>query len=83
MFAIVPDFAPVHEVMMTACERMTAVAPIIHQPRGQAKNDATAARHRSAARTQRTLIPREMGCVSWGSSAYPNALAGPIRWIRP
>ena len=83
MLASVPNFASDHDEKMTAWETTSAAAPIIHQPRGQAKNAATAARQRRAASSQARPIPREMGCVSWGSSAYPNALAGPIRWIRP
>ena len=69
MLASVPNFASDHDEKMTAWETTSAAAPIIHQPRGQTNNAAVATSVRSAASSHTRPMPREMGCVSWGSSA--------------
>lgn len=77
--AIVPYLASPQAVMMTNCERITAIAPAHHHCRcSNATSMAVIARH-AAATSQTMPSPRGMVRASWGISASSNAFAKPTR----
>jgi hypothetical protein len=78
-----PNFGSVQLAMITNVETTIAHAPIAHHQRGHANIDPAAARNSNAAISHSVPKRGEIGCVSCGRSASPNALAKPSTWIRP
>ena len=72
-FANAPNFASVHDGTMTTIDTTTAHAPIVHHTRGQTNSETAVARKSSAATSHSAPNATEMGCVSCGRSAQPNA----------
>ena len=62
---------------MTVVDATTAHAPITHHALGQTNNATAAATKRMADTSHRAPKIGEIGCVSCGSSARPNAITKP------
>ena len=80
----VPTLASPHELAMAACE-VTAAAPATahHQGGAPVATSAAEASTSSAAISQRTPAAGPIGWESWLTSAQPNPLAAPRRWMSP
>ncbi len=74
-----PNLASVQDEKITPCDTSTASKPSAHQPRGQVKNATTLAPTSTPATNQSTPNEREIGWVSCGSAAKPNAFRNPIK----
>ncbi len=73
---MVPYLASFQEVTIAACQIAIATAPVAHHHFGQTQIAPAVASRASVASNQTAAIALEMGCVNWGSSAHPKALAG-------